>query len=119
MGSRSEPGRRSIRWTGPTTWHSIRSMKRPTATATGPGYVLLGEISARFTAAGLTMLEVSCNRCDRRGRLSIARLLAEHGHALPGPELRRIIAHDCPRMIAGKIPDVCGIHFPQMVALTP
>jgi hypothetical protein len=25
----------------------------------------------------------------------------------------------CPRMIAGKIPDVCGVHFPQMVALTP
>ena len=76
-------------------------------------------MAALFAAADLTMVEVSCNRCERRGRLSIARLLAEHGHALPGPELRRIIAHDCPRMVVGKIPDVCGVHVPQMVALTP
>ena len=81
--------------------------------------MLLGEIAARFSAAGLTMVEVSCNRCDRRGRLSIARLLAEHGPALARPELRRIIAHDCPRMVAGKVPDVCGVHFPQMSRLGP
>jgi len=54
-------------------------VRRATPEATGLGYVLLGEIAERFTAAGLAMLEVSCNRCDRRGRLSIARLLAEHG----------------------------------------
>jgi hypothetical protein len=65
------------------------------------------------------MVEVSCNRCERRGRLSIARLLAEHGPELPGTELRRIIAADCPRMIAGKIPDVCGIDFPQISRLPP
>ena len=94
-------------------------MKHPTHAAAVSGVVTLGRIAALFADAGLTMLEVSCNRCPRRGRLSIARLLAEHGPALPGPELRRIIAHDCPRMIAGKIPDVCGVHFPQMVALTP
>ena len=73
------------------------------------GTVTLGQMAAMHDAAGLTALEIACNRCDRRGRLSIARLLAEHG-----PELRRIIAADCPRMIAGKVPDVCGIHFPQM-----
>ena len=100
-------------------WHSIPCMKHPTHAAAVSGVVTLGRIAAPFADADLTMLDVSCNRCDRRGRLSVARLLAEHGHALPGPELRRIIAHDCPRMIAGKIPDVCGIHFPQMVALTP
>jgi hypothetical protein len=49
--------------------------------------------------------------------LSIVRLLAEHGHALPGPELRRIIAHDCPRMIAGRVHDVCGVHFPGLSRL--
>ena len=37
----------------------------------------------------------------------------------PGPELRPIIAADCPRMIAGHIHDVCGIHFPQMSKLPP
>src|ERR1700722_12467983 len=88
------------------------------AKASRPGVVTLGQMAALITAADLTMVEVSCNRRERHGRLSIARLLAEHDHALPGPELRRIIAHDCPRMIAAKIPDVRGVHFPQMVALT-
>jgi hypothetical protein len=99
-------------------WLTMLAMKRPTPETTGPSYVLLGEVAERFAAARLTMLEVSCNCCDRRGRLSIGRLLAEHGPELPGPELRRIIAHDCPRRVAGKIPDVCGVHFPRKVALT-
>jgi hypothetical protein len=64
------------------------------------------------------MLEVSCNRCERRGRLSIARLLAGLGPALPGPELGRVLSADCPRMIAGRIPpDPCSVHFPQMSRL--
>jgi hypothetical protein len=28
------------------------------------------------------------------------------------PELRRIIAADCPRMITGHVNDVCRMHFP-------
>ena len=38
------------------------------------GVVFLGEIAAR-----LPMLEIACNRCDRRGRLRTDRLLAVHG----------------------------------------
>jgi hypothetical protein len=37
------------------------------------GVVTLGQIAAR-----LTMLDVACNRCDRRGRLWTDRLLARH-----------------------------------------
>jgi hypothetical protein len=33
------------------------------------------------------------------------------------PELRRMIATDCARMIAGHIHDVCGVHFPGLVGL--
>jgi len=39
------------------------------------GVITLGEMHAK----GMTMLEVACRRCERRGRLSIARLIAEHG----------------------------------------
>jgi hypothetical protein len=73
------------------------------------GVRTLGEI-----AAWIEMLTVACNRCDRRGRLRIDRLLAEHGANLPGPELRRIIAANCRRMIAGEMHDMCGVHFPDM-----
>ena len=40
------------------------------------GVVLLGADAAR-----LTMLDVACNHCDRRGRLRIDRLLAESDDA--------------------------------------
>ena len=74
--------------------------------------VLLGQVAAR-----LPVLEVACNRCDRRGRLHSSRLLAMHGPNLPMPDLRFIIAADCPKMIAGHIHDVCGVHFPGLVGL--
>jgi hypothetical protein len=70
-------------------------------------------------AAQLTMLAIACNRCDRRGQLSIGRLVAEHGAALPMPAMRRVVARDCPRMIAGHIHDVCGVHFPGLAGLPP
>jgi hypothetical protein len=73
------------------------------------GYITLGQINDR-----LLVLEVSCNFCDRRGRLNVNRLIAEHGPQLPVPDLRQIIAADCPRMIEGKISDPCGVHFPGL-----
>ena len=74
------------------------------------GITTLCHMAAQFPET----IIVSCNRCDRRGRLRTRRLLAEHGPDLPGPELRRILAADCPKMIAGKLHDVCGIHFPGL-----
>jgi hypothetical protein len=73
------------------------------------GFVTLGQIADR-----LPVLDVSCNRCDRRGRISTARLMATHGAALPVPELPHLIAADCPRMMAGQLHDVCGVHFPGL-----
>jgi len=57
---------------------------------------------------------VSCNRCDRRGKLRTARLLDEHGPDLSVPALRRILAADCPRMVEGKFHDICGVFFPGL-----
>jgi hypothetical protein len=37
------------------------------------GVISLGDMADK----GMTMLEVACRRCDRQGRLSIARLIAE------------------------------------------
>jgi hypothetical protein len=74
------------------------------------GVTTLGDMAAQFPAT----ITVACNRCDRRGKLRTVRLLSEHGPDLPGPELRRILAADCPRMIAGELHDVCGIHFPGL-----
>ena len=74
-------------------------------------------ISLGAVAAKLTQLDVACSRCPRAGRVSTARLLAEHGPALPIPELRRIVAADCPRWTATGVHDGCGVHFPGLSAV--
>jgi len=86
--------------------------RRVTPAHPDPGVVTLGQVAPR-----LSVLEVSCNRCERRGRLATGRLLAEHGPALPLPDLGRIIAADCPRMQAAQVHDVCGVHFPGLSRL--
>jgi hypothetical protein len=86
--------------------------RRQPAVTTGPGVVFVGQIAAR-----LPMIDVACNRCDRRGRLSTARPVAQYGADMPGPELLRLLSADCPRRIAGQWHDVCGIHMPQMAEL--
>ena len=45
------------------------------------GALLLSQIAEKTQ-----MLEVACDRCDRRGRLSVARLIGEHGPDMPMPD---------------------------------
>ncbi len=73
------------------------------------GSITLGQVAARFRS-----LNVACNRCARLGRYRIDRLLEKHGPDMPIPELRRIVAADCPRMRAGALHDPCGVRFPGL-----
>jgi hypothetical protein len=54
------------------------------------GVITLGEMRAKR----MVMLDVACRRCERRGRLRIERLIAEHGSGVL--DLRAVIAADCP-----------------------
>jgi hypothetical protein len=62
----------------------------------------------------VTLLRVSCSRCDRSGRLRLDRLIAAHDAALPVPALRRIVAADCARVIENKMHDAYGVHFLEL-----
>lgn len=77
-----------------------------------PGVILLGQVAAR-----LEYLDIACGRCDRSGRLRLDRLLAQHGADMPMPELGRVLAADCPRLIADRMHDVCGWRFPALSGL--
>src|SRR5207237_3510553 len=55
------------------------------------GSSTLGELQGK-----LTMLEVACHRCERRGRVSLARLIEEHGADMGLPDLWESLAGDCP-----------------------
>jgi hypothetical protein len=73
------------------------------------GAVQLGDIAGKITT-----LEVACRCCERRGRLSVARLIAQQGAEIRLPELRNINAGDCPRDQEDRIYDRCGVHYPQL-----
>jgi hypothetical protein len=78
-----------------------------------PGSITLGEVAERL---GMTvdMIEVACNRCDRRGRLFLDTLLEQYGADCAITDLRRIVAGDCARMVEAKMHDPCGVHFPEL-----
>jgi len=62
----------------------------------------------------VTHLDVACSRCDRRGRVSVARLIEQHG---PGATLRDAmtgINADCPAREAHGVMERCDIYFPEL-----
>lgn len=76
------------------------------------GAVALGQVAERTA-----MLEVACSRCGRRGRYGTARLVERHGAGMPMPELRRVLAGDCPRWASRNIYEMCDVHFPELPGL--
>ncbi|MBV8806603.1 MAG: hypothetical protein JO042_16210 [Sinobacteraceae bacterium] len=76
------------------------------------GILKLSQVAVR-----IHLLDVVCARCDRRGCLSTARLLAEHGPDLPMPELLSRLTENCDRRKGGSMYNACGAHFPQLPVL--
>ena len=62
------------------------------------------------------MLEVACSRCERRSRLQVDLLVAQYGDA-ELPELRLILAGDCPKREAVAVGERCSIFYPQLLRL--
>jgi hypothetical protein len=76
--------------------------------------ITLGDLDGK-----LTMLEIACRRCDRRGLLRLDGLIAEHGAGMGLPVLGQTLAGSCPYAASVSINDRCGVHFPQLPALFP
>jgi hypothetical protein len=73
------------------------------------GSILLGQV-----ADHLVTLEIACNRCDRKGKAAVDRLMTEHGPLMSIPTLLALLSADCPKRQAAKMHDVCGAHMPQL-----
>ena len=63
------------------------------------------------------MLEVACHRCERRGGVSLARLIDEHGADTGLPDLWETLAGDCQHARSTALHNRCAIHYPQMLGL--
>jgi hypothetical protein len=48
------------------------------------------------------IIEESTRPCERRGRLRVSRLIEQYGADMRLPELRYLLAADCPRVVADK-----------------
>ena len=78
------------------------------------GVITLGELAERSP-----VLSVACRRCGRNGRLHVAKLIAQHGAAMGLPQLKHILAADCPRLNSWSIYDRCGANYPELPRLFP
>jgi hypothetical protein len=76
------------------------------------GSILLGQV-----ADHLVTLEIACNRCERKGRAAVDRLMTQHGPLMSIPTLLVLLSADCPKRQAAKMHDVCGVHLPQLSAI--
>ena len=54
------------------------------------GSITLGELVGK-----LDLLEIKCHRCERHGRVSLARLVDKHGADIGLPDLWQSLAGDC------------------------
>ena len=72
------------------------------------GAITLG----RVCAAGVVSLPVECQKCPRKGRYKVTRLIDQHGAVISLPDLKNIIAADCPKQKSPSIYDRCGVFFP-------
>jgi hypothetical protein len=58
---------------------------------------------------------VRCRRCERHGRLGLARLIADHGAGTGLPDVAARLAAGCPKATAPDLGERCFVHFPQLL----
>src|SRR5262249_981825 len=77
------------------------------------GDIALGDLVGR-----LEVFRVACSKCERVGRYHVAKLVGRHGANIGLPDLRDIIAADCPRQVGpGATWDLCAAFYPDLPAL--
>ena len=76
------------------------------------GSITLGELQGK-----LDLLDIPCHRCERSGRVSLARLIEEHGADTGIPDLWQNLAGDCPQARSAALNNRCAIYYPQLPAL--
>ena len=76
------------------------------------GSIILEELQGKFD-----LLDIACHRCERSGRVSLARLIDEHGADTGLPDLWESLAGDCPNAHTTALNNRCAIYYPQLPAL--
>jgi hypothetical protein len=62
----------------------------------------------------LGKLEVACEKCGRKGRYAVARLIEQRGRDAKVIDLLAEITADCPKKQAGDLSDQCAARCPDL-----
>jgi len=76
-----------------------------------------GSITLAELVGKLDLLEIKCHRCDRHGRVSLARLIDNHSADTGLPDVWETLAGDCPNARSTALNNRCAIYYPQLPAL--
>jgi hypothetical protein len=74
-----------------------------------------GSITPADLVVKLEYLAVVCEKCGRRGRYSVTRLVEQLGPNAKLTDWRVSITADCPRRIVANYNDQCGACCPDLV----
>ena len=72
-------------------------------------YLVFGDIAGK-----LTVLRVECTRCARKGRYSVAQLLAQYGHRGNMTKWISDVKGDCPKRDVPQLHDRCDLICPDL-----
>jgi hypothetical protein len=72
-------------------------------------YLIFGDIEGK-----LDMLRVECTRCGRKGRYSVAKLIAKHGRNGNLTKWGSELKGDCPRRDSPQLHERCDIICPDL-----
>jgi hypothetical protein len=73
------------------------------------GYLAFAHIEGK-----LDMLRVECTHCPRKGRYSIAKLIAAHGRMANVANWAWELKQDCPRRDAAQVGERCDLICPDL-----
>lgn len=74
-----------------------------------PGSVALGDVEKRATH-----LDIACSQCERRGRMSLRKLVATYGADFPMTGLGAAVAADCPHRNDVAQGRRCDVFYPGL-----
>ena len=72
-------------------------------------YLTFGDIAGK-----LHMLQIECTRCARKGRYSVAKLLAQHGHRGNMSKGVSDLSGDCHKRNAAHLHERCDLICPDL-----
>ena len=73
-----------------------------------------GAIIFRDIVGKLDVLRIDCDKCGRRGRYRVDRLVKKYGIDAKLFAWSDEVTADCPRKIAKNLSDMCGARFPAL-----